>query len=354
MGSYLELNNITQLSYKILSEIPLCDRCLGRVFSILSTSLTNEERGKSIKITLAMEIDSLIRERRVKDLSEVLPVLKNMGTIGETVLRKYGVNEPVNYACWLCKGRLSYYESELYQGVKKLVTEKSTRIALGVRLSRELSASENTLISKYKLTYYESIKNEIKRETGKRLKQEGFIIDLNTPELFIIYDVEANVTYLEWSKERVFGTYSRLVRGIPLETWEEKEDMRTLTKAKFYVPFSEPKDVRIFCEYPIFLEKLPENAIEGFQIRVIKKIPRRNRILLSSTPKSRKYRVTLYTKRQISGIKITDNVYDVFIEARDYKDLLLKIKNALSDAEIISIDAISLDQKTQEMIKRNE
>ena len=45
---------IAKTARKILRLGPICDSCLGRQFAMLSTGLTNAERGKAIKVFLSM------------------------------------------------------------------------------------------------------------------------------------------------------------------------------------------------------------------------------------------------------------------------------------------------------------
>ena len=48
-------DNILDTARKIISFGPICDNCLGRQFAMLSTGLTNAERGRSLKTALAMQ-----------------------------------------------------------------------------------------------------------------------------------------------------------------------------------------------------------------------------------------------------------------------------------------------------------
>ena len=52
---------------KILTLGPICDNCLGRQFAMLSTGLTNAERGRSIKTVLAMQAASADDEALLED-----------------------------------------------------------------------------------------------------------------------------------------------------------------------------------------------------------------------------------------------------------------------------------------------
>ncbi|MCZ7361721.1 MAG: tRNA pseudouridine(54/55) synthase Pus10, partial [Candidatus Methanoperedens sp.] len=46
---------ILDTARKILHEGPICDHCLGRQFAKLSTGLSNDRRGRAIKLVLAMQ-----------------------------------------------------------------------------------------------------------------------------------------------------------------------------------------------------------------------------------------------------------------------------------------------------------
>ena len=50
---------ILETARKIISLGPICDNCLGRQFAMLSTGLTNAERGRSIKTVLSMQASAV-------------------------------------------------------------------------------------------------------------------------------------------------------------------------------------------------------------------------------------------------------------------------------------------------------
>ncbi|NLA42040.1 MAG: tRNA pseudouridine(54/55) synthase Pus10, partial [Smithella sp.] len=47
--------DILETARRIVRLGPICDSCLGRQFAMLSTGLTNAERGRSLKTVLAMQ-----------------------------------------------------------------------------------------------------------------------------------------------------------------------------------------------------------------------------------------------------------------------------------------------------------
>jgi len=56
------MDHIFRTASAILSEGPICDHCMGRLFAKLSTGLTNNQRGAAVKLALAMEADHTRRE----------------------------------------------------------------------------------------------------------------------------------------------------------------------------------------------------------------------------------------------------------------------------------------------------
>ncbi len=68
--------DILQTARRIISLGPICDSCLGRQFAMLSTGLTNAERGRALKTVLSMQA-SASEDRSLQE--ELAPSCRSRG-----------------------------------------------------------------------------------------------------------------------------------------------------------------------------------------------------------------------------------------------------------------------------------
>ena len=70
--------SVSEIAYSLLEAKPLCDNCFGRQFALLGHGLTNQERGKAIKLFLTFEGHRLVSEGDTKGFT-ILKTLANNG-----------------------------------------------------------------------------------------------------------------------------------------------------------------------------------------------------------------------------------------------------------------------------------
>ncbi|QGR17047.1 pseudouridylate synthase [Sulfurisphaera ohwakuensis] len=347
MQNFLK-TEILSKSLELLSKYPLCDSCLGRCFARLSLGHSNEERGKAIKILLLMEIDKAIKEHKIEDLPQIKEVLYNMGEISLTLYKNYFNDEFQNRSCYICDNRINEFkENFLKKALEKIGNNKT--FVLGVKLTDELKNREEKFMVENQLFYYESIKNEIKRDVGKKLANMGFIPEFDNPQVELVYDMEYDTVIVFTKSKKYLAFYNRLSRGIPISSWVSKggESLESLLSTQVVAPYSEASEYRIIDDYPLIIENITEKQVnlQGFHITVVSKIAGKElSTIFTIKPTRRLYRVTVYSDEEIKeGIKIYDKIYDIFIEAKDFKELREKIKNY----QVISIDLISTVGKSK-------
>jgi len=97
------MTDILEIAEKIVAEGPICDHCLGRQFAKLSTGLSNDERGRAVKLSLAMDAD-----RKFEDagddtlLTELAPSsIHAQKTLAKKNKTDSGL-EPAVEKCWVC------------------------------------------------------------------------------------------------------------------------------------------------------------------------------------------------------------------------------------------------------------
>jgi len=343
--NFLDNSEILDKARTLLKKYPLCDSCLGRCFARLGYSLTNAERGKSIKISLLLQIDQEIKDHKIEDLSEVKELFFNIGSYAEPLFKNYFSEEFQKRNCYLCKSEIDNIKNDFMEKALSLLEKLGkVKYVLGVKLSENLKSIENSFSLDNGILYYESIKNEIKRDVGKILSSKGYPPEIDNPDIEIIYDMDTRQIYTISKKYKVLYVYNRLSRGVPLSTWsEEGKSLQSKLNKNIVIPFSEPSEVRILDEYPVVIEDEKRDEIElcGYVIRKIKETAGREMSLITqSLPSKRLYRVTIYTSDKIENSKqIYDNIRDIFIYAKNFDDLQQKLKNL--SCEILSIDLIS-------------
>ncbi|AAY80647.1 pseudouridylate synthase [Sulfolobus acidocaldarius] len=348
MQNYLA--EVINKAFELLSKYPLCDSCLGRCFARLSYAHTNEERGKAIKLTLLLSLDYSLKEHKIQDSNQVKEIMFNMGQISYGIFSLYFGDDFQNRSCYICNNRIQEIKRKFYQKALSLLREKGYKtFVLGVSLPRHMRDIEQNFIVENGLIYYESLKNEIKREVGKLLTGEESKPDIDNPEVEIIYDIEYDTILERKRTKHYLFFYNRLVRGIPLSSWYAKGglSLEKLLNTQINSPYSEPSDVRIVDDYPLITEvDLNLNQINGFYLKKSGRVSGTELdVIYNVKPSIRVYRVTVNAKEELRDcVKVFDTICDIFIEAKDFNEL--KQKLAELRGEILGIDLISTTGKS--------
>ncbi len=185
--------NIIEKSIKILEKYPLCDNCLGRLFGGLGRGLTNEERGRAIKTILLMELHRKLLENWEKYKEEALRIMENIGDISALLYQHYFLKDMVRKECYIC-GKYSLnelIEKYVREAVGVLRSLDARTFIVGVKKDSLIEKREETIIKEYNLKYYESIRNEVKREVGKRIQVLSSIpVDFVKPDIVVLIDLD--------------------------------------------------------------------------------------------------------------------------------------------------------------------
>ncbi|GAY25677.1 tRNA pseudouridine(54/55) synthase Pus10 [Desulfurococcaceae archaeon AG1] len=187
------MSEILRLSREILARYPLCDRCLGRLFANLGRGLSNLERGRAIKLTLAMGYhDEASRDpERLRD--ELYNISRNAGEPFQSLYRHiYGAEPPSTMPCYICGGRIESLISEWVKRAGDSIRNLgASRFILGIRPPRGFVEAEEEIARVFSLQYWESIRSELKREIGKSVATTyGLSPDFDDPEVMLILDLE--------------------------------------------------------------------------------------------------------------------------------------------------------------------
>lgn len=163
-----------------------CDRCLGRIFSGVSTGLTNEQRGIIVRSTLETF------NKTKHDFTGNCEICGNIFTDLEKYLE-------------MCKAKIDGYVFHTFR--------------IG-------SVFDDTIIKKEKAIHEElgaeseTIKKEFNRELGKLFSEStGTEYEMNNPEIELTVDTRYDSVAIRSESLFLYGTYKKLVRGMPQTRW---------------------------------------------------------------------------------------------------------------------------------------
>jgi tRNA pseudouridine synthase 10 len=225
LGNYRD--SIVDDAMRLLEEMPLCDRCLGRLFALLGYGWTNKERGDAIKRVIIMEIHRKLRsgaglserDRRilVNIGSQALPLLRLLAEEGKDV-----DVEAASTKCAICGGRLDkVIEDAAERGVRLLKAFDVKRFVVGAKVDERVRRIEEEVKLKYNLAYGENIKAEIRREVGKRIQRlyPEAHVDFEEPEAVILVTFPEGSVDIQVNSLLLKGRYWKTGRLISQAYW---------------------------------------------------------------------------------------------------------------------------------------
>ncbi len=221
--------DLTATARRLLEAGPVCDACLGRPVADRSFGLTNDERGRALRVTLALTDD--------EDFEPVAPS-----------------------ECWVCEGYCGAFDAiattvvEALEGIDFATYQVGTRVPPLVEENDRLLREDAGLAE----DAGEPLKREVNREVGRRVgARTGAEFDLERPDVLVVIDLEAFDPYdldLEGAAEEsrddstsadesattevsvtshavdcqinpafVYGRYRKLERDIPQTEWPCRE-----------------------------------------------------------------------------------------------------------------------------------
>jgi len=188
--------NLTERARALLESGPICDACLGRPFADRSFGLTNAQRGRALRTTVALEDDD-----------------------------PYESTDPEE--CWVCEGHCGRYDewaehvAEAAEGVAFDTYQVGTRVPPlieenDVLLREEAGMDEDA---------GELFKSAFNREVGKRVgRLTDSEVDFDRPDVLALLNLEreGDVEF-QVNPAFVYGRYRKLERDIPQTEWPCRE-----------------------------------------------------------------------------------------------------------------------------------
>ena len=173
----------------ILAYGDTCDHCLGRFFGKRSHGLSNDERGRGLKIALA--------------LAENQPYKPFTGT------------------CWVCGNffdNVPLWADRVVEALKDF--EYKTQL-VGCRVPPLIAENEEMVWSDLSLADPEPFKSEVNREVGKAVSaRTGKVVDFKKPDVVIILDASSVNVEVQVNSVFFYGRYQKFERGIPQTHWD--------------------------------------------------------------------------------------------------------------------------------------
>jgi len=172
---------------KILAYGEICDHCLGRFFGKLSFGLSNDERGRALRIALS--------------LRENVP---------------FTPPGP----CWICGDLFTGVEEWADRVIAATEGIEYRSFVIGTRVPPLMAESEEIVWSDLSLAHAEPLKSEMNREVGKAVaRKDGKTADTKQPEIVAILNLAAIFVEIQVKPLFFYGRYRKLERGIPQTHW---------------------------------------------------------------------------------------------------------------------------------------
>jgi tRNA pseudouridine synthase 10 len=173
---------------KILAYGECCDHCLGRFFGRRSHGLTNDERGRGLRIARALELN--------------IPYEKPAGT------------------CWICGNFFDAVPEWAQKVAKALEGYEYATFLVGCRVPPLVAENEEMVWSDLALTDPEPFKSEVNREVGKAVSAiTGKTVDFKKPDVTVLLDPSTGDVEVLVNAIFFYGRYQKFERGIPQTHW---------------------------------------------------------------------------------------------------------------------------------------
>ncbi len=162
------------------------------MFAQLGHGVTNEERGKSVRIAYSM-FGTEEERREVPGKAETCEIcgglFEELGKFSEIIVEE-----------------LDYFEFNDF--------------LIGSRIDPEIEENEERMWTDLDISTAEPIKSEINREVGKRVQKKiDKEVNLEDPDIKAILDTRFDSVEIELSPLFVYGRYKKLERDIPQTKW---------------------------------------------------------------------------------------------------------------------------------------
>ncbi|MDR5672436.1 tRNA pseudouridine(54/55) synthase Pus10 [Halalkaliarchaeum sp. AArc-GB] len=189
------MDDLLDVAARITAGGPVCDACLGRPFADRSYGLTNEQRGRSLRVALALRSD--------EEPDDV---------------------EPDD--CWVCEGLCGRFDEWARRCVETIEDVEFETYQVGTRVPPLLAENEQLLREDAGLEddAGEPLKSEVNREVGKRVgRLTDTEVSFERPDVQFTIDVADDRVERQINSAFVYGRYRKIERDIPQTEWPCRE-----------------------------------------------------------------------------------------------------------------------------------
>lgn len=179
---------LTELYQKVTEYGDICDHCLGRMVAKRSFGLSNDQRGKGIRIAAALTLNQPYQEQK----------------------------EP----CWICGDFFENTDTWADQVIDAFSGIEGKTFVIGSKVPPLMSESEEMVWSDLTLSDPEPLKSEINREVGKRVAAKSTLVgDTKNPDLIAVLNISDGTIEVQIRPLFLYGRYLKYERGIPQTHW---------------------------------------------------------------------------------------------------------------------------------------
>jgi len=179
----------------LLATGPLCDHCVGRPVADRSFGLTNGERGKALRVAVALADDEA-----------------------------YDPPDPAT--CWVCEGQCARHDEWADRAIAAIGEVEFHSYQVGTRVPPLIEENDRLLREEAGLDpdAGESFGSAFNREVGKRVgERTDTSVDFGRPDVLAVLNVERADVEVEVNPAFVYGRYRKLEREIPQTEWPCRE-----------------------------------------------------------------------------------------------------------------------------------
>ncbi len=184
------MNDLVIRAEKALAQ-DLCDHCLGRLFALVDTGLSNQERGESLRMAVRFS-------RGLEGMEPLAP----------------------HERCSVCDEVFAIVPRFAEAVVEKLKDLEFETFLIGTRVDPIITEREERLWGLVSQDKAETIKAELNREIGKAV--QALIpheVEFATPDVVALVDTRFSHVELDIAPLFVYGRYRKFSREIPQTRW---------------------------------------------------------------------------------------------------------------------------------------
>ncbi len=250
------VQELLDLVSKILINYPLCDSCLGRLFSRLGGNIGNAERGKALKRVLSIQSHLLLLNGDDKGL-EILNALRRSGfDEASSIYEKFNVITNAE-KCTICRNLMLKIPDIADRTSKKVSEFEFDTFMVGSIIPKEFIEREDQIRSLYGLTHGESLKLDFNRQLGRSLELSlNKVVNFDKPDITIVYNAIDDTIELSLRPVYIYGRYLKLIRGI--------------SQTRQFCPYCSGKG----CEHCNYTGFLPGGSVEDYLVPPIVEVHR--------------------------------------------------------------------------------